>query len=116
MDASLSVITPFHLFLFIFIFYMLTIVCFLAHLPATHAIYFTLEMGKNPKLWVLVRVRVLSKAGSVRVRVLCLPSKFGVRFGFLEIVGSVRVRVLSNCTVMLQHFQHTFNGGCVGYI
>jgi hypothetical protein len=44
---------------------------------------FQLEMGKNPKLKVLVRVRVLSKAGSVRVRVLCLPSKFGF--------GSVRV-------------------------
>jgi hypothetical protein len=41
------------------------------------------EMGKNPKLWVLVRVRVLGKAGSVRVRVLCIPSKFGF--------GSVRV-------------------------
>jgi hypothetical protein len=41
------------------------------------------EMGKNPKLCVLVWVRVLSKAGSVRVWVLCLPSKFGL--------GSVRV-------------------------
>ncbi len=40
-------------------------------------------MGKNPKLWVLVRVRVLDKEGSVLVRVLCLPSKFGF--------GSVRV-------------------------
>jgi hypothetical protein len=48
---------------------------------------FPVKMGKNPKLWVLVRVRVLSKAGSVRVRVLCLPSKFG--FG--------SVRVLRDC-------------------
>jgi hypothetical protein len=44
-------------------------------------------MGKNPKLWVLVRVRVLSKAGSVRVRVLCLRSKFGF----------CSVRVLRDC-------------------
>jgi hypothetical protein len=50
-----------------------------------------LEMRKNPKLWVLVRVPVLGKAGSVRV--LCLPSKF--KFQFLETVGSIRV--LRNC-------------------
>jgi hypothetical protein len=44
-------------------------------------------MGKNPKLWVLVRVRVLGKAGSVRVRVLCLPSKFG--FGSVRVLQKV---------------------------
>jgi hypothetical protein len=59
-------------------------------------------MGKNPKLWALVRVRVLSKEGSIRVRVLRLPSMFGfgsvrvlqkVGFGF----GSLEpVRVLSH--------------------
>ena len=38
-------------------------------------------MGKNLKVWVLVRVRVLCKVGSVRVRVLCLPSKVGFGFG-----------------------------------
>jgi hypothetical protein len=51
-------------------------------------------MGKNPKLWVLVRVRVLGKAGSVRVRVLCLPSKFG--FGSGSSKSRVRVRFFKN--------------------
>jgi hypothetical protein len=42
-------------------------------------------MEKNPKLWV--PVWVLGKAGSVRVRVLCLTSKFG--FGSVRVLQKV---------------------------
>lgn len=44
-------------------------------------------MGKNPKLWVLVRFGFLARAGSVR---------FGF-FVYLQSLGSGSVRVLRDC-------------------
>jgi hypothetical protein len=50
-------------------------------------------LGSSSGSW---QGRFVSSSGSL------YTFKVGVRFGFLEIVGSVRVRVrvLSNCTVM----------------
>ena len=53
-------------------------------------------MGKNLKVWVLVLVRVLCKVGSVRVRVLCLPSKVGFGFGSGSSKSRVLVRFFKN--------------------